>query len=100
MKYVNRLLNSQFGTTARNVPAHSPHFIDKHIMQELQDTWPKEYNETSSHYFRSPRDMQMAFSYYYFLMHQTVPFDYDEAWESMDVNQDEYDRANILTLVS
>lgn len=39
LRYVNKLLNSQFGFTSRKVPAHMPHLIDRLIMQELQDTW-------------------------------------------------------------
>lgn len=39
LRYVNKLLNSQFGFTSRKVPAHMPHMIDRLIMQELQDTW-------------------------------------------------------------
>lgn len=38
LRYVNKLLNSQFGFTSRKVPAHMPHMIDRLIMQELQDT--------------------------------------------------------------
>ena len=35
----------------------------------LQSQWPKEFEVTSSHRFRSGEDMQYAFSYFYFLMH-------------------------------
>lgn len=38
LRYVNKLLNSQFGFVSRKVPAHMPHMIDRLIMQELQDT--------------------------------------------------------------
>lgn len=38
LRYVNKLLNSQFGFTSRKVPAHMPHMIDRLVMQELQDT--------------------------------------------------------------
>lgn len=38
LRYVNKLLNGQFGFTSRKVPAHMPHLIDRLIMQELQDT--------------------------------------------------------------
>lgn len=37
LRYVNRLLNGQFGFTSRKVPAHMPHMIDRVIMQGLQD---------------------------------------------------------------
>lgn len=38
LRYVNKLLNGQFGFTSRKVPAHMPHMIDRLVMQELQDT--------------------------------------------------------------
>lgn len=37
LRYVNKLLNGQFGFTSRKVPAHMPHMIDRLVMQELQD---------------------------------------------------------------
>uniref|UniRef100_A0A1B6CG05 LNR domain-containing protein n=1 Tax=Clastoptera arizonana TaxID=38151 RepID=A0A1B6CG05_9HEMI len=36
--HVNSLLNKRYGFKARKVPAHMPHLIDKHIMEELQAT--------------------------------------------------------------
>ena len=38
MRYVNKLYNSHYGFSARKVPAHTPHMIDKRIMAELQET--------------------------------------------------------------
>eukprot|EP00976_Prorocentrum_cordatum_P115308 1195989-Prorocentrum_minimum.AAC.1 len=35
----------------------------------FQAKWPAEFKATSSHRFRSGKDMQYAFSYFYFLMH-------------------------------
>lgn len=34
--HVNALLNKRYGYKARKVPAHMPHFVDKHIMTNLQ----------------------------------------------------------------
>jgi len=36
LRHVNTLYNKAFGYTARKVPGHMPHMIDKHIMSELQ----------------------------------------------------------------
>lgn len=47
-----------------------PHFLDKHILNALHARWPEEFNRTSSHRFRTGDDMQFAFSYMYFMMHQ------------------------------
>lgn len=35
--HVNRLFNSEYGYQARRVPAHMPHFINKGIMERLQE---------------------------------------------------------------
>ena len=35
--HVNRLFNSEYGYQARRVPAHMPHFINKAVMESLQD---------------------------------------------------------------
>lgn len=37
LRHVNTLYNKAFGYTARKVPGHMPHMIDRHIMSELQD---------------------------------------------------------------
>ena len=68
--HVNRLYNKEFGVEARKVPAHVPHMIDREVMEEMQARWPALWNETSSHRFRSPRDMQFSFSYYYYAVHR------------------------------
>jgi len=36
LRHVNHIYNLAFGYTARKVPAHMPHFIDRNIMAELQ----------------------------------------------------------------
>lgn len=37
LRHVNKLFNNLYGYSARKVPAHMPHMIDKHIMAELQE---------------------------------------------------------------
>ena len=37
LKHVNKLYNRRYGATARKVPAHMPHMINKEIVQALQD---------------------------------------------------------------
>jgi hypothetical protein len=72
--FVNQLYNAQFGTpdAMRKVPAHMPHFIDAHVMRQLQATFPDQWDATSTHRFRSPTDMQYGFSYFYFLQNQVI----------------------------
>jgi len=89
LKFVNSLLNKKFGSAPRRVPAHMPHMIDRNILQELQDTFPEEFDGTSSHKLRHPKDMQFAFAYFYFMMHQTVNFNLTDIFNDiLDVNHD------------
>lgn len=47
----------------------------------MQALWPKEFDVTSSNQLRSGDDMQFAFSYFYFMMHEREKFDFDTVWE-------------------
>ncbi|XP_059483014.1 N-acetylglucosamine-1-phosphotransferase subunits alpha/beta [Neocloeon triangulifer] len=85
--HVNRLYNNAFGFEARKVPAHSAHLIDKDVMAELQKRFPREWDVTSSHKFRSPMDMQFAFSYYYFLMHEKEDVHIGEIFDMFDTDK-------------
>ncbi|XP_029969142.1 N-acetylglucosamine-1-phosphotransferase subunits alpha/beta isoform X3 [Salarias fasciatus] len=86
LRYVNKLLNSQFGFTSRKVPAHMPHMIDRLIMQELQDTFPDEFDKTSGHRVRHSEDMQFAFSYFYFLMSAQQHLNVSEVFDEIDTD--------------
>jgi len=80
LKHVNNLMNQAFGPSPRKVPAHMPHYLQKSIIQDMQDKWPAQFDETSTHKLRSPRDMQFAFAYFYFMIHQRVEFNYTQVW--------------------
>ncbi|XP_058481469.1 N-acetylglucosamine-1-phosphotransferase subunits alpha/beta [Solea solea] len=86
LRYVNKLLNGQFGFTSRKVPAHMPHMIDRLIMQELQDTFPDEFDKTSAHRVRHSEDMQFAFSYFYFLMSAQQQLNVSEVFDEIDTD--------------
>lgn len=87
--HVNKLLNKEYGRVTRKVPAHMPHLIDKHIMEEVYKKWEKEFNITSSNRFRSSNDMQYTFTYFYYLMHQGTKYDtYKFFSEKLDRNND------------
>lgn len=89
LKFVDRLYSKNFGSAARKVPAHMPHMIDKNKMTELQNRWPDLWDATSSHQFRASNDMQYAFSYFYFLIHQKRDFDIQTVWhDDLDVDHD------------
>ncbi|CAL8318384.1 unnamed protein product [Lota lota] len=86
LRHVNRLLNGQFGFTSRKVPAHMPHMIDRLVMQELQDTFPRDFDKTSEHRVRHSEDMQFAFSYFYFLMSALRQLDMARVFEEIDTD--------------
>lgn len=37
LRHVNKLYNKAYGFSARKVPAHMPHMVDKNIMKDLHD---------------------------------------------------------------
>ncbi|XP_062515613.1 N-acetylglucosamine-1-phosphotransferase subunits alpha/beta-like [Corticium candelabrum] len=86
LKYVNRLYNRKYGYVARKVPAHCPHMIDIDVMAELQLRFPDEYEKTSSHQLRDPEDMQFAFSYYYYMIGETLEFNLTAVFSSLDTD--------------
>ncbi|RXM30188.1 N-acetylglucosamine-1-phosphotransferase subunits alpha/beta [Acipenser ruthenus] len=86
LRYVNKLLNGQFGFTSRKVPAHMPHMIDRIVMQQLQDLFPKEFDKTSAHKVRHPEDMQFAFSYFYYLMSAVQQLNISQVFDEVDTD--------------
>jgi hypothetical protein len=86
---VNKLLNLRYGRVARKVPAHMPHMIRKSIIREVIDKiWKEEFDKTSSNRFRSSDDMQYAFSYFYYLIHEGKNYSAIEFFNSLDTNKD------------
>ncbi|XP_061523335.1 N-acetylglucosamine-1-phosphotransferase subunits alpha/beta isoform X2 [Phycodurus eques] len=86
LRHVNKLLNRQFGFASRKVPAHMPHMIDRLVMQELQDTFPDDFDKTSAHRVRHSDDMQFAFSYFYFLMSTQQQLNVSEVFDEVDTD--------------
>ncbi|XP_077401631.1 N-acetylglucosamine-1-phosphotransferase subunits alpha/beta isoform X1 [Vanacampus margaritifer] len=86
LRHVNKLLNRQFGFASRKVPAHMPHMVDRLVMQELQDTFPDDFDRTSCHRVRHPDDMQFAFSYFYFLMSTQQQLNVSEVFDEVDTD--------------
>ncbi len=75
--FVNRLYTKMFGPENRKVPAHLPHMIDRNAVEEMQNIWEAEWNTTSSNKFRSRKDMQYSFSYYYYMLNRHAIQDID-----------------------
>lgn len=89
LRFVNKLYNKHFQKLQRKVPAHMPHYLDKSILSAMQATWPEQWNATSSHRFRSSEDMQYAFSYFYYLIHQPADFELDAQFnDELDLDGD------------
>ncbi|XP_067855339.1 N-acetylglucosamine-1-phosphotransferase subunits alpha/beta [Heptranchias perlo] len=92
LRYVNKLLNTKFGFVSRKVPAHMPHMIDRIIMDDLQEIFPKEFDKTSDHKVRHSEDMQFAFSYFYYVMSALQPLNLSDVFDEVDT-----DRSGILS---
>lgn len=87
LRHVNRLFNTAFGYETRKVPSHMAHMIDVEVMKRLQEKFPEEFDQTSSHKIRSPDDMQFAFSYFYFLMSEKHEIQPEEHFDMFDVDK-------------
>lgn len=87
LRHVNKIYNREFGFTARKVPGHMPHFVDRFVMYELHEKFPEEWDITSSHKVRSSDDMQFAFSYFYYLMGVKRNVTAEEIFDEMDTDK-------------
>jgi len=95
LRFVNKLYNKEFGKVnseyRRRVPSHMPHMINKIHMKEMKAKWRKEFDATSAHRFRHPKDMQFSFSYMYYVVNRNKvhPPTLEDIWnEYIDVNKD------------
>ncbi len=84
--FVDRLLSAEYGHARREVPAHIPHFVDRAVMERLQGKFPKEWEDTSAHFFRSGSDMQFSFSYFHFLMSEKRSLSVAEVFDEFDTD--------------
>ncbi len=84
--FVNQLLTSAFGHSRRQVPSHSPIFIDKSILTSLHERFPDEWRETAARSFRHPHDMQFSFSYTYFLMSDLKSASVEDIFDEFDTD--------------
>jgi len=91
LKFVNKLLNEAFGPAARRVPAHMPHYLQRPILEKLHSRWPEQFQNTSSHRLRAGNDMQFAFSYFYFMMHERLEYNLTNLFHTeLDADGDGY----------
>lgn len=87
LRYVNKLYNKKFINRPRKVPGHMAHLIDRSIMSRMIHDLKDQFDLTSSHRFRSPNDMQFAFSYFYYLMSEKKLFNSSRILQSFDSDQ-------------
>ncbi|KAL8003667.1 putative stealth protein CR2 region 2 [Plasmopara halstedii] len=108
LRYVNKLYNRVFGkpktSERRRVPSHMPFLLQKSIIREIKDFWTKEIENTSTHRFRHPQDMQFSFSYFHYLINRAKihPHTLQDIWrEYLDANRNGVlDEDEVLTAAS
>jgi hypothetical protein len=54
--------------SSRLLPAHAPQLYDRELLTSLEEIAPEEFQETSSHRFRSPNDLVLRVLYSFFLL--------------------------------
>ncbi|CAH1118559.1 unnamed protein product [Phaedon cochleariae] len=87
LQHTNRMLNRRFGFRTRHVSAHAPILIDRVIMGDLQRTFAKEIEVTERNRVRKADDVQFSFSYYSFLLAETLNRTVDDIFEDFDTDQ-------------
>ena len=64
--------------------------FDKEKMRSLVNKFPREFEKTSSNRFRRGNDIQLAFSYYYFIIEegkwQYEIDETDDTWRFVEIN--------------
>lgn len=87
LQHTNRIYNIMYGFAPRQVPAHAPIMIDKEIMEELQIKLAQQFEITSGNKFRRANDIQFAFSYYYYLIHESLEKSVEDVFDSFDTDE-------------
>ncbi|XP_004520693.1 N-acetylglucosamine-1-phosphotransferase subunits alpha/beta [Ceratitis capitata] len=84
--HTNMLLNHHYGFKARNVIAHVGFLLDRYIVDAMQEKFSKEVDITVSNRFRSANDLQFAFTYYSFLMSETITLTVGQIFDEYDTD--------------
>lgn len=50
-------------------------------------SFPDEYEQTSSRYFRHPEDMQFSFGYFYYIMNEEINVSLSQIFKSFDTDE-------------
>ncbi|KAK9811335.1 hypothetical protein WJX72_002047 [[Myrmecia] bisecta] len=100
LRFVDTLLSARYGPEVRKVPSHMPDMMDRGVLAELQGLFPAQYATTSSHRFRSPSDMQYAFSFFHFLKNERTDRDPSDVLREADKDGDRrLNDQELLTLI-
>lgn len=86
LQHTHRILNDFYGFSVRKVPAHAPIMIDKDIMNEMQTKFKKYIGVTVRNRFRSKDDLQFAFAYYYYVIHEKIQWSYLDIFKQFDLD--------------
>ncbi|KAJ5715312.1 uncharacterized protein N7483_012493 [Penicillium malachiteum] len=72
IRSVIKAFNGRFNLSQhlRRVPAHMPHMIKKQTFTELKEIFKREFQQNSAHKFRHPRDVQVSFAYFDYLLNR------------------------------
>lgn len=71
LAFSNMMLHKRFGRGVNLTPPHMPHLLDKNIVTDMHLVWPQEFKQSSENRFRSRTDVQHAFTYFQYLIHES-----------------------------
>eukprot|EP01103_Thecamoeba_quadrilineata_P003440 TRINITY_DN13213_c0_g1_i1.p1 TRINITY_DN13213_c0_g1~~TRINITY_DN13213_c0_g1_i1.p1 ORF type:complete len:358 (+),score=44.52 TRINITY_DN13213_c0_g1_i1:29-1102(+) len=82
----NSLLDKRFGYESRQVLRHIPYLVNKKLYSHVQNIFKKQYQETSTHKFRSHKDIEPLFLYYHYLLNteNSGAMDVTSLWSSLN----------------
>jgi hypothetical protein len=67
--YTQLLLNTRTASrSCRSAVAHTPQMFDRDLVAEVQRLWRAEFDATSAHRFRNPRDVAFRVLYYHYAL--------------------------------
>ena len=88
LAYTNNLFNRVYGYKKRKTPAHVPILIDKEIMNNLQDKFKLEFDETKSSRFREGNNIQIQFAYFSYLISEPKVLNVGSLFDEFDEDID------------
>ncbi|KAG0037142.1 hypothetical protein BGZ82_003056, partial [Podila clonocystis] len=92
LQYTNFLLSNQFGPRHRSYLAHVPHVLSAPMLQEIQNIWPDEFQETGTHRFRGEgqgKDVHASFFMAHYVLEKARETMLSSYWMyRLDANQD------------